>query len=366
MRSFCRRYVVGREEATFRLHAADGREVLATEVVGDLGLDFVVFALCRDCVEEAPLEQHLGARPALVSTLFGGDCISEQRGRRPGLVPTVSAADLAAVRTPEDIMRLSEPIIAACWGSGRSLRPEQARVVGALCSGQNVLAVLPTGYGKSLCYQLPALLMQGLVLVISPLVSLINDQLAKVLAMGIDAASLPVSRAAEKVIFERMEDCGLRLLYVSPEYLVKNCVAGHRFYELLRHVYSQRRLVAFALDEAHLLSDWGQGFRKTFRRLSVLQTEFPTVPCAALTGTATLTVEADIAQTLFQKGTHMRVRVSLDRPNIFLRVVSKPARGQLVHDMCCRLRSVLEAERLERWAKGMLALCCCVHSEQRA
>ncbi|MEC9452647.1 MAG: RecQ family ATP-dependent DNA helicase, partial [Cyanobacteriota bacterium] len=170
-------------------------------------------------------------------------------------------------------------------------RPGQRPVVEAILAGQDVLAVLPTGGGKSLCYQLPALLRDGLVVVISPLVALMEDQVMQLQRRGIAAACLhagldPVRRRDALV---RLRDERLRLLYLAPERL-----QGEATRQLIEDTAAQGKLVALAVDEAHCISAWGHDFRPDYRRLGQVRRLCPGVPVVALSATAAPRVRADI------------------------------------------------------------------------
>ncbi|HJN33218.1 MAG TPA: RecQ family ATP-dependent DNA helicase, partial [Prochlorococcus sp.] len=174
-------------------------------------------------------------------------------------------------------------------------RPGQRPVVEAILAGQDVLAVLPTGGGKSLCYQLPALLRDGLVVVISPLVALMEDQVMQLQRRGIAAACLhagldPLRRRDALV---RLRDERLRLLYLAPERL-----QGEATRQLIEDTAAQGKLVALAVDEAHCISAWGHDFRPDYRRLGHVRHLCPGVPVVALSATAAPRVRADIIRLL--------------------------------------------------------------------
>ncbi len=174
-------------------------------------------------------------------------------------------------------------------------RPGQRPVVEAILAGQDVLAVLPTGGGKSLCYQLPALLRDGLVVVISPLVALMEDQVMQLQRRGIAAACLhagldPLRRRDALV---RLRDERLRLLYLAPERL-----QGEATRQLIEDTAAQGKLVALAVDEAHCISAWGHDFRPDYRRLGHVRRLCPGVPVVALSATAAPRVRADIIRLL--------------------------------------------------------------------
>jgi len=186
-------------------------------------------------------------------------------------------------------------------------RPGQARVVRAVMDGRDALAVLPTGGGKSVCFQLPAFLRSGVVLVVSPLISLMEDQVGRARRAGLGAAALNASLPAperRRVIREATEG-GIRLLFVSPERL-----ALPSFLEALPSI----SISLLAVDEAHCISLWGHDFRPSYRRIGEVRCRIR-APVLALTATATLPVRREIEAGLRMKDP-ARVVGSFDRPNL--------------------------------------------------
>jgi len=168
-------------------------------------------------------------------------------------------------------------------------------VVDAVLEGRDALAVLPTGGGKSLCYQLPALVREGLVVVISPLVALMEDQVMALQRRGIAAACLHagLDPARRQQALEQLRDATLRLLYIAPERL-----QGEQTRLMLERHAMEGRLVALAVDEAHCISAWGHDFRPDYRRLGQIRSLCPGVPMLALSATAAPRVRADIIRLL--------------------------------------------------------------------
>src|SRR5687767_1067344 len=170
-----------------------------------------------------------------------------------------------------------------------SFRPLQGEVVSALLGGKDVFVLLPTGGGKSLCYQLPALLSEGTTVVVSPLIALMKDQVDKLLAMGVSATFINSSLEPGKVSrrLRAIERGEVKLVYAAPERLMLP-----QFLELLGRL----KLSFFAIDEAHCISEWGHDFRPEYRELRRLRSLFPDVPIGAFTATATRRVQSDIVE----------------------------------------------------------------------
>jgi ATP-dependent DNA helicase RecQ len=188
-------------------------------------------------------------------------------------------------------------------------RPGQEEIVAAALAGENVLAVMPTGAGKSLCYQLPALARGGLTLVVSPLIALMRDQVAQLDALGISAAALNSATEPDqrRRVASGLRDRSLRLLYVAPERLLRDDTL-----ETLRGAVD-----LLAIDEAHCVSQWGHDFRPEYLRLREASAALGDPQTLAVTATADAPTRADIAARLFAKAPRVFVR-SFDRPNIFL------------------------------------------------
>ncbi|MFN2645786.1 MAG: DNA helicase RecQ [Burkholderiales bacterium] len=202
-------------------------------------------------------------------------------------------------------------------------RGHQAEVIEHVAVGGDALVLMPTGSGKSLCYQIPALLRDGVGVVVSPLISLMQDQVAALAELGVRAAFLnsTLSGAEAADVETRVRRGELDLLYVAPERLLMS-----RCLELL----SASRLALVAIDEAHCVSQWGHDFRPEYLQLSILKERFPGVPRIALTATADSHTRADILERLGLDRARVFVS-SFDRPNIRYRIVEKDdGRRQLV------------------------------------
>lgn len=187
-----------------------------------------------------------------------------------------------------------------------SFRGVQQQVVGRVMAGRPTLAIMPTGAGKSLCYQLPAAALDGCCVVVSPLIALMHDQLRAANAVGLRAASLTSVDADWRETQDRLRAGDLDLLYVAPER-----ASGEGFRSLLRSA----RIALFAIDEAHCVSEWGHDFRPDYRLLRPLLDEFPTVPRLALTATADAHTRADILVQLGIPEDGLIIS-GFDRPNI--------------------------------------------------
>lgn len=195
----------------------------------------------------------------------------------------------------------------------RSFRPQQKEIIEHLLKGNDAVVLMPTGGGKSICYQLPALLLNGLTVVVSPLIALMKDQVQGLQSNGIKAAFLnsTLTGAEGMKIKMALNNGEINLLYVSPERLF----AGD-FLEYLSHL----NVKLFAIDEAHCISSWGHHFRPEYKKLSILKDVFKDVPTVALTATADRAVREDIGQLLKLNDAKYFVS-SFDRPNISLAVL---------------------------------------------
>jgi ATP-dependent DNA helicase RecQ len=205
-------------------------------------------------------------------------------------------------------------VIERHWGY-RTLRPLQEQAMRAVLEGRDSLVVLPTGGGKSLCYQAPSVLRNDTTVVVSPLISLMKDQVDSLRACGVPAIQLDSSQsAAERFANEiDIQQGGVRLVFVSPERLVQT-----DFYKVLQRIGVR----AFAIDEAHCISHWGHDFRPEYRQLNRLHEFFPSASVHAYTATATERVRRDIIQQLGLRDPEVLVG-NFDRPNLVYRVVPR-------------------------------------------
>src|SRR3954468_15238231 len=196
-----------------------------------------------------------------------------------------------------------------------AFRPLQREIVEDALAGRDVFALMPTGGGKSLCFQLPALLREGLTIVISPLMALMKDQVDALQASGIAATFLNSTLGAEdaKARWRGLHRGQYRMLYVAPERLML---------EGFLEKALNWNIAQIAIDEAHCISEWGHDFRPEYRELKKLRTHLPDVPTMALTATATERVREDILKQLKLRDPQCYV-ASFDRPNLMYRVVQK-------------------------------------------
>lgn len=196
-------------------------------------------------------------------------------------------------------------------------RPHQEEIIRDALAGRDVFALLPTGGGKSLCFQLPALARPGLTVVISPLIALMKDQVDQLCANGVAATFLnsSLSEKERKARWRGLHQGEFKLLYLSPERLM---IGEGSLFDALR----QWNVQQVAVDEAHCISEWGHDFRPEYRQLSLLREQFTELPFMALTATATTRVRDDIIRQLRLKDPSVHV-ASFNRPNLTYRVIPK-------------------------------------------
>jgi ATP-dependent DNA helicase RecQ len=203
-----------------------------------------------------------------------------------------------------------------------SFRPGQADIIGTILAGRDVLAVMPTGSGKSLCYQLPALMRDGLTVVVSPLIALMRNQVAQLRGYGVAAASLNSSNhfLENQLILDQIERGELRLAYIAPERLAKPEMTG-----LLRRA----KVGLLAVDEAHCISQWGHDFRPEYLTLGALREALGGVQIVAFTATADGATRSDIVTRLFPAPPDVFVH-GFDRPNLRLAMSPRTGTRQIV------------------------------------
>ncbi len=201
-----------------------------------------------------------------------------------------------------------------------TFRPQQAEIIDTVLRGDDCMVLMPTGGGKSVCYQVPAMVQDGLTVVISPLIALMKDQVEALRANGIEAAYLnsSLSSSEQDSVFWKAKLGELKLLYVAPERLFSGNTMEH---------FKNWNVKLFAVDEAHCISSWGHDFRPEYRQLSSLKSHFPGVPVIALTATADRVTRRDILAQLGVADSAETFVASFDRPNLSLSVL--PSRKRL-------------------------------------
>ncbi len=238
-------------------------------------------------------------------------------------------------------------------------RPGQEPLVDALLAGRDVVGVMPTGAGKSVCYQLPALLLPGLTLVLSPLISLMKDQVAALAQAGVPAAYVNSSLDAEeyRTVYRQIRRGACKLLYIAPERLQ----AGG-----FRRLLGELPVSLVAVDEAHCVSQWGQDFRPSYLEIAELVRSLPVrPPVGAFTATATAAVRRDI-EALLELRDPLRITTGFDRPNLFFEIVragdkdlwlrrflaERPEQSGIVY---CATRKTVDAVTASLLAQGVPA-----------
>ena len=214
-----------------------------------------------------------------------------------------------------------------------TFRPGQQQIVEEALQNRDLLIIMPTGGGKSLCFQLPALLKPGLTVVVSPLIALMQDQVDALQDNGIGATFLNSTLRLDDVRSRELAILNgkIKLLYVAPERLL-----GERFLPFLEKVRSQIGISAFAIDEAHCVSEWGHDFRPEYRQMKQLRQRYPDIPILALTATATGRVRQDIIQQLALQEPVIHV-ASFNRPNLYYEV--QPKERQSYNQLLQKVRS---------------------------
>ncbi|EAY14393.1 ATP-dependent DNA helicase, RecQ family protein [Trichomonas vaginalis G3] len=199
-------------------------------------------------------------------------------------------------------------------------RGRQRDAIAAALNGEDVFVLMPTGGGKSLCYQLPGFIQMGVTIVISPLISLIQDQVRSLTELGLDAMAYgqETTAADYNEIVRKINNGRLRFLFMTPEKIMMGSI-NTRF---IGSIYEKKRLTRFVIDKAHCVSQWGHDFRPDYTQLGVLKTMYPDIPIMALTATATDAVQRDIKEILNIRNCHV-FKSSFNRPNIFYEVIQK-------------------------------------------
>lgn len=215
-------------------------------------------------------------------------------------------------------MTSAETILKKYYGYS-SFRPGQAEIIRNVTGGRDTLVLMPTGGGKSICYQIPALMLQGCAIVISPLIALMNDQVEALKTNGIPAAAIHSNREeySNRVHLHEASMGNLKILYISPERMMLE----------IDNIASRIKVSLIAIDEAHCISQWGHDFRPVYTQLRAIKEKFPSVPVMALTATADRLTRDDIATALGLDNPFSYIG-SFDRPNISLKVMNDPGKKQ--------------------------------------
>ena len=189
-------------------------------------------------------------------------------------------------------------------------RPNQQAIIESILSGQDTVAIMPTGGGKSICFQLPAIIFEGTTIVISPLIALMKDQVDSLKANGISACYLNSSQSTseQKLLLQQITAGQIKLVYIAPESLAN-----------LDTVFISQKISLIAIDEAHCISSWGHDFRPAYTNLGYLTNKFPKTPILALTATADKATREDICAQLNLQNPQKYIS-SFDRPNLSLDV----------------------------------------------
>ncbi|XP_026333040.1 ATP-dependent DNA helicase Q1-like [Hyposmocoma kahamanoa] len=205
-----------------------------------------------------------------------------------------------------------------------TFRQNQLIAINSTLSGQHAIVVMPTGAGKSLCYQLPALVKPGLTIVVSPLISLMEDQVRSLSNKNIPAMLITskIAKEVNKEVLDILKNKNslVKLLYVTPERFAKS----KRFMSNLEKCYTDGRLQRIAIDEVHCCSQWGHDFRPDYKFLGILPKMFPNTPILGLTATATSTVLGDVQKILNIPGS-LVIKSPFNRPNLFYKILEKPS-----------------------------------------
>jgi len=264
--------------------------------------------------------------------------------RNDGKDPQLSRQDFPHSAAVKEVMRDTFGL--------KAFRPNQLPAINTALLSQDTFVLMPTGGGKSLCYQLPAAVHGGITVVISPLVSLIHDQVTKLNGLGIEAAHMSGDDYSRQTsIYNRMRanDCGPTLLYVTPEKLS----ASTNLVSALQSVYNRDQLSMFVIDEAHCVSQWGHDFRPDYKKLCVLREKFPQVPFMALTATATPRVRTDILHQLGMKQPKWFLS-SFNRTNLKYEVRSKKGKAGAVQEIAKLIQNSFLDPKTRRFQSGIV------------
>jgi superfamily II DNA helicase RecQ len=201
------------------------------------------------------------------------------------------------------------------WGYS-TLKPKQIEIISNFVDGKDVIGLLPTGYGKSMCYLVPPLITKKAIFIISPLISLMEDQKEKLLQRGIPVSALHGNNPRkDREVFDIIDGI-IKIIYMSPEYLING-----EGLELAKTLVEDKKLGYFAVDESHCISVWGHDFRRNYLKLYRFRKKFPEIPILAVTATATKVVVDEIDKYLKLKD-RLLVTANFDRPNLYIKFVN--------------------------------------------
>src|SRR6202162_3898902 len=303
---------------------------ITPRIINFLVIDFPVFLstvrsaiiISADCRTgpERPLRN--ASIPTWILPIHHIFIVERSQTSRPGL--TLYCRRMSEIQNLAEVLR--------CYWGYHEFRPKQESVIRSLLAAHDTCVVMPTGGGKSLCYQLPAVISGKTAVVVSPLIALMQDQAAQLAQMGIPAAAINSfqSSAERRQVMEKAARGEYRLLYLSPEKL-----AAENTFDWLTRV----PVGFFAVDEAHCISEWGHEFRPDYRQLSRLRTSFPGIPIAAFTASATRQVRHDILKQLQMRDPHLYI-ASFHRQNL----------SYIVHECEARTQMELLARALRQYA----------------
>ncbi len=229
-----------------------------------------------------------------------------------------------SVNVTPDLAARATGLLSRFYGYS-TFRPLQLDIIATAMEGRDSVVLMPTGGGKSICYQMPALLSTGVVIVVSPLIALMKDQVTALASNGIPAAAVNSMQTEEtnREILEQLFSGRVRILYISPERLLTEIDRWSR----------DLNIALFAIDEAHCISQWGHDFRPGYTQLRRIKEVYPDVPVMALTATADRLTRDDIATQLTLRDPRLFIG-SFDRPNISLRVMTNPGKNQRINYIC--------------------------------
>ncbi|HAW80057.1 MAG TPA: hypothetical protein DCX27_10335, partial [Balneola sp.] len=296
--------------------------------VGSRSADFVVFDKILvelksiDELEQRHYSQALNYLKAFgleVGLLinFGASSLQWKRvitNRKAILSENCLNQKISDQKSMQSVINEAKSILKETFGY-EDFRLQQEQAINQVLHKKDALVIMPTGGGKSICYQIPAMMFDGLTIVISPLISLMKDQVDQLREYGIDAVYLNSSLRPEVYDFNvrKIISGKVKMLYVAPETLMM---------EKTREMLSNLKVDCFTIDEAHCISEWGHDFRPEYRQIAALREDFPDAVCMALTATATPRVQEDIKNILKFDDSEEFIS-SFDRDNLFLKVVDK-------------------------------------------